>query len=69
MNRSELNEAEMKQRVESMTAWLAWKMESGEDRETVLGYFQEELYYALRETYLTGRMDSHLDSLVPTFSK
>ena len=68
MNRSELNEAEMKQLVGRMTEWLAWKLES-ESRETVLDYFQEELYYALREAYLTGRMDSHLDSLTPTNNK
>lgn len=68
MNRSELNEAEMKQRVESMTAWLAHKLETSRP-EVILDYFQEELYYALRESYLTGRMDSHLDSLTPTNNK
>jgi hypothetical protein len=68
MNRSEMNEVEMQQRVETMMRWLANKLETS-SREVALDYFQEELYYALRETYLTGRMDSTMDNLVPTFSK
>lgn len=68
MNRNEMNEVEMQQRVEAMMRWLANKLETS-SREVALDYFQEELYYALRETYLTGRMDATLDNMVPTFSK